>query len=142
MTKNGGGNTCSSTPRSSIELRTMFGIIGEQLDTLDEKSVIFADSPFEQQLYVTVLRLFNVKAEGILATMAQADKENLIREFQSPLARWNRPGFYDVLAVDIEVIVLSYYVNSGLNLHNHCRNLHAPSPPPSQNVVREVYTQL
>jgi hypothetical protein len=67
--------------QSSVKLRTMFSIVAEQLDALDENSIIFTASPFKQQLYITLLRLHNVKAKGVLATMAQDEKETLIRRF-------------------------------------------------------------
>ena len=120
--------------QSSARLCAMFAAIADQLDNREEKALIFANNPWEEMLYVVLLRIYNVKADAILATMNNEDKQKVVEQFQKPLERWTRPGFKGVAPSDLEALVLSYHMNSGLNLHYHCHNLHAPSPPPSYSI--------
>lgn len=117
--------------QSSVRLQSLFGGVADQIDVRDEKSVIFANNPWEQMLYVVLLRVFNIAAAAVLATMSGDEKQKNVEHFQQPLARWGNPAFAGLAPDDIEVLVLSYHMNSGLNLHFNCHNLHAPSPPPS-----------
>lgn len=66
--------------------------------------------------------------------MKMAEKEDIVARFQSRLSRWANPDANVVAANDIETLVLSYYMSSGLNLHHSCHDLHAPSPPPALSV--------
>jgi hypothetical protein len=123
--------------RSSARLRAMFASIADQLDVRDEKSLIFANNPWESQLYAVILRIFAVNADAVLASQKGVEKEARVVGFQQPLRRWSHPGFKGVSHEDVEVLVLSYYMNSGLNLHHYCHILHAPSPPPSHSIWRQ-----
>lgn len=122
---------CATIIRSSARLQAMYTVIGDQVDIRDEKALIFANGPWEEMLYAVLARTLGYKAEAILATMSHEDKQSIVHRFQEPLKRWSEPGFTSVDRDDIEVLVLSYHMNSGLNLHHYCHNLHAPSPPPS-----------
>ncbi|KAL6702419.1 hypothetical protein ACN47E_002046 [Coniothyrium glycines] len=120
--------------QSSSRLRAMFACISDQVDNLNEKAIIFALNPWEQQLYTVILNLMDYKASAYLATMKSDVKAKIISDFQAPLARWVEPAFNGLRPTDMEVLVLSYHMNSGLNLHPSCHNIHAPSPPPSYSI--------
>jgi hypothetical protein len=120
--------------RSSARLLIMVTQLVDQVDSRNEKALIFAQSPWEQQLYTVILCLLGYKTKAILSTMKGQLKDDIIGSFQSPLARWNQPGFTGVKQSDLEILVLSYHMNSGLNLHSTCHNIHAPSPPPSFSI--------
>jgi hypothetical protein len=74
---------------------------------------------------------------AVLATQKQSEKEAWIAGVLKPLRRWSEPGYKGVASDDVEVMVMSYYMNLGLNLHHHCHILHAPSPPPSYSIWRQ-----
>jgi hypothetical protein len=88
-------------------------------------------NPFEQQLMTTILRRSSLFANALLAIMPTQDKEDLIARFNLPLLRVHRPDSDQNHGADIEVIVLSYFVDSGFNLHLQCADLHCLTPPPS-----------
>ncbi|KAH8732463.1 hypothetical protein GQ44DRAFT_721741 [Phaeosphaeriaceae sp. PMI808] len=120
--------------QSSGRLCAMFAALADQIDNRNEKAIIFALNPWEQQLYTVILRIMNYKAFAHLAIFKGDHKAKIIQDFQSDLARWVDPGFEGVAENDSEVLVLSYHMNSGLNLHTTCHNIYAPSPPPPYSI--------
>ncbi|OSS43813.1 hypothetical protein B5807_11600 [Epicoccum nigrum] len=119
---------------SSPRLKAMIHVLADQVDNRNEKALIFAQSPWEQMLYAVILRLLDYKANAVLASQKTQVKDELIARFQTPLTRWTQPDYDGVKDSDLEILVLSYHMNSGLNLHPTCHNLHAPSPPPSYSI--------
>jgi len=87
-----------------------------------------------------ILRLLSFKAEALLATHATTAKSELIPRFNARLSKHCAVGSagYADSANDIEVMVLSYYMNSGLNLQYQCPFLHACSPPISESVWQQT----
>lgn len=65
----------------------MFTAIVDQLDLRDEQSLIFGNSPWEEMLYMALLRIFGIKSEAVLATMTAEDKQGIVKRFQEPLER-------------------------------------------------------
>jgi hypothetical protein len=56
--------------------------IADQLDKRNEKSIIFASNPMEQILHPTLLRIYHIKVEAVLASMKPTEKANDVAEFQ------------------------------------------------------------
>jgi hypothetical protein len=117
--------------QSSPRIKALLLALIDQVAAKSEKAIVFTANPFEQQLVTIILRRSGLLANALLATMAVQDKEELIARFNSPLLRVHRPGSDQNHGADVEVIVLSYFMNSGLNLHPQCANLHCLTPPPS-----------
>ncbi|KAF2278806.1 uncharacterized protein EI97DRAFT_456248 [Westerdykella ornata] len=55
--------------------------------------------------------------------MTVGDRDQVVRSFRAPIPAWSTPG-PNVSGMDTEVPVLSYYMSSGMNLHDHCHNVH------------------
>ncbi|KAJ4371091.1 hypothetical protein N0V86_008786 [Didymella sp. IMI 355093] len=124
--------------RSSCRIMAMFSAISDQVDQRNEKALIFAANPWEQMLYVVLLRAFRYKADAVLATMKGEEKKILIDRFQSPLARWEA-GSGGINENDCEILVLSYYMNSGsistTTVTTCMRRHHRPLTPSGSNPV-------
>jgi hypothetical protein len=120
--------------RTSPRLSALMANVARQVDDNDEKAIIFAQNPWEQQLYAVMLRLLGYHSAAYLSVMKADAKNELIVEFKRDLARWHNPAIHTTHSTELEVLVLSYHMNSGLNLHNACNNMHAPSPPPSWSI--------
>ncbi|KAF2462481.1 uncharacterized protein BDR25DRAFT_320692, partial [Lindgomyces ingoldianus] len=90
----------------------------------------------EQQLLVVILSLLDIKADAHISSSDVRHKDKLVQKFQRPLSQnlTNDPHSAGVLDEDLEVLVMSYYMNSGLNLHYNCCNMHAFSPAPSSPI--------
>jgi superfamily II DNA/RNA helicase len=121
--------------QSSPRFRALITLLATQIDERNEKALIFSSSPFEQQLITVVLRTIQIRARSVLATMKPQDKDDVISRFNQPLTRLVDPGNDGTANDDVEVLVLSYWMNSGLNLHSQCHNMHAFSPPPSHPIM-------
>lgn len=117
--------------QSSPRLQAFLSNIADQVDERDEKALAFVNNPFEAQLLVVIMRLLGIRAQAVLSGQGHDARLKYIDSFNSPLERWIKPGFHGTTPNDVEVLVLTYYMNSGLNLHHQCHNLHAVSPPPS-----------
>ncbi|KAJ4375415.1 hypothetical protein N0V86_006946 [Didymella sp. IMI 355093] len=69
--------------RSSCRIMAMFSAISDQVDQRNEKALIFAANPWEQMLYVVLLRAFRYKADAVLATM-KGEEEDSHRQIPVP----------------------------------------------------------
>jgi hypothetical protein len=117
--------------QTSPRIGCLLSALVDQVAARNEKAMMFTANPFEQQLTTIILQRSGLLANALLATMPTLDKEELIKRFNTPLLRVLHPGRDQSNGADMEVIVLSYFMNSGLNLHPQCGNLHCLTPPPS-----------
>ena len=106
----------------------MFAAITNQVDNYNKKVIIFTLNPQEQQLYSVLINLIGYKSLAYLLTIKSNIKANIIRDFQSLLAQQAKPSYNSVKLTNYKVLILSYYINSSLNLHITCYNLYALSP--------------
>ncbi|KAJ4285956.1 hypothetical protein N0V90_013522 [Kalmusia sp. IMI 367209] len=118
--------------RASPKLSLLRANIGQGLFVDDSKSLVFASTSWEQQVYTVVLRLLGYASSSVLATMKAEEKQHIIDGFNAPVKRWTELGFLGVdQAKDVEVLVMSYHLNSGYSLHENCHIVHLPTPAPS-----------
>jgi hypothetical protein len=84
----------------------------------EKKALVYCQHPFKQQLVTIVLRLLSFKAEALLATHAATAKLELIPRFNARLLKHCAVGSasYADSKNDLKIIILLYYINSGLNL--------------------------
>ena len=115
------------SPRLQVLVRQLTG----QVVVSDEKALLFCLSPFEQALVTAVLCCLRFKTRALLARMKPNEKQSLINQFNQPLSRRDPLQKYAIKPGDLEIFVLGYWTNSGLNLQRQCRYLHAVSIAPS-----------
>jgi hypothetical protein len=104
--------------KHSIQFRPLIAKLTDQVVVSEKKALVYCQHPFEQQLVTVIFRLLSFKAEVLLATHASAAKMELIPRFNTRLSKHCAVcsvGYAD-LANNLEIMVLSYYMNSGLNL--------------------------
>ncbi|KAH7110868.1 P-loop containing nucleoside triphosphate hydrolase protein [Dendryphion nanum] len=123
---------------ASERTKALFANIAGQFGSRDEKAIIFCQHPIEQMLVTVILRQLGVRASALLSFQTAKQKEELIDQFNTPLNRFRIVAQKTEIESDVEVLVLNYAMNSGLNLQNQCCNVHTLSPAPSWAIWVQV----
>jgi hypothetical protein len=112
--------------RGSPKLRSMIGILRDQVLIHHEKAIIWTMFPAEQVFIGAALVEANIDAKVFHASLGFAERASLIHEFTTERDK-------------CMALVCSFSVNAaGLNLQQLCRNVHLFSEGTSKSVVDQA----
>lgn len=112
--------------RGSPKLRSMIGILRDQVLIHHEKAIIWTMFPAEQVYIGAALVEANIDAKVFHASLSFSERASLINEFTTERDK-------------CMVLICSYSINAaGLNLQQLCRNVHLFSEGTSKSVVNQA----
>ena len=117
--------TITITLQNSLQLSALVVNIADQVVKRREKAIIQTLYLLEQLIIQEILVAFSINACLLTLDLAQGQKSNLIKNF-------NTPGIYTIL-------IASYTTNgTGLNLQQACYNVHLFDPAPSASAQEQA----
>ncbi|PIG80565.1 hypothetical protein AARAC_003248 [Aspergillus arachidicola] len=117
--------------RESPKMRTMLGVLPDQVLLRNEKAMVWTFFPGEELYVCAVLKEARIDAVMLHAGLEHKERDEIVRTFNGPGDK-------------VMVLVMSYLVNSAsLNLQRYCHHVHlfsvATTKTTADQAMRSIY---